>query len=100
MELVWQTNGFQECQPDLYGQMGVVAGLHSCPGSLVVLRDLRPRAGAHPPTPTDGPPLPPSLSASPDGREGVFLILICACSLPSPCGVINERLLKSLYKKL
>ena len=44
MELVWQTNGFQECQPDLYSEMKITDSLCSFLCNLAVTGNLQPRA--------------------------------------------------------
>lgn len=67
MELVWQTNGFQECQPDLYSKMRAVVSLslllQPCVGWRVRTE------GRGPPSTPD--PLPSSLLASSNDQEGV-----------------------------
>lgn len=74
MELVWQTNGFQECQLELRSKMRTVDNLFSCYFSLVVVRDFH--LGQGPSLSTHDAP-PPSLLAPYNGKEGVSRSHLC-----------------------
>lgn len=77
MELVWQTNGFQECQPDLYSKMRMVASL-----SLLLQPGVGWRfqtEGRGPPSRPDPPPS--SFLAFPNDQEAVSVPYLYASFL-------------------
>lgn len=95
MELVWQTNGFQECQLNLHSKMHTVDNL------FFLL--LQPGGGQRFFHPGQGPSLsthdalPPLLLAPYDGQEGVSHSHLCMFFLPFLLDVFSKKITNSCY---